>query len=319
MNSITRKLVLSVLTVVLTVIALGTTTFAWFTLTNTSVIQPFEAQVVSDTGIEVAVGAVGSDPIADLVWKTVITTQDIYDYIELTYDAPNINNPDGIREFRFTHVTTPDGVNFYDLNGLSTTSGYLEIPLHFRSDNEQKIMWEAVTLSSTPASYLTGVTFTDSSNTLRTAGGNFPANLADAMKISVTGIVNRGTTTSGTTAFENPAGGTNTYSGGFVNKDLRTNAGDGVPPYIGANGAQNFYYQSTNTLPSGSESVNTVATLTSLPADQLVLDMASGQVLTADAEYYGYVVVRVWFEGWDAEGYNALLGRMISISLRFGV
>jgi hypothetical protein len=47
--------------------------------------------------------------------------------------------------------------------------------------------------------------------------------------------------------------------------------------------------------------------------------MASGQVLTADAEYYGYVVVRVWFEGWDAEGYNGLLGRTLTISLRFGV
>lgn len=322
MNSITRKLVLSVLTVVLTVIALGTTTFAWFTLTNTSVIQPFQAQVVSDTGIEVAVGDVGSDPIADLVWKTVITTQDIYDYIEATYDSGNENPlwaPDGTREFRFTHVTTPNGYDFYDLNGLSTTSGYLEIPLHFRSDNEQQIMWEAVTLASTPASYLTGVTFVDSSGSTRTAGGSFPANLADAMKISVTGIVNRTLSTPGTTAFENPAGGTNTLSGGYSNKDLRTNAGDGVAPYIGTDGAQNFYYVSTNTLPTGSASVNTVATLTALPANQLVLDMASGQTLIADAEYYGYVVVRVWFEGWDAEGYNALLGRMIEVSLRFGV
>jgi len=303
MNSITRKLVLSVLTVVLTVIALGTTTFAWFTLTNTSVIQPFNAQVVSDTGIEVAIGSTAADPISGLVWKTVITTQDVYNYIESVY---------GVDAFRFGHVTTPNGYDFYDLNGLSTTSGYLEIPLHFRSDNEQQIMWEAVTLSSTAASYLTGVTFTDSSGTLRVAGGTFPANLSDAMKISVTGIVNRALTTQGTTAYENPAGGTNTYSGGLTNADL-TNGG------MGTNGAQNFYYQSTNTLPTGSASVNTVATLTSLPAGQLVLDMAANQALIADAEYYGYVVVRVWFEGWDAEGYNALLGRTISISLRFGV
>jgi len=56
MNKIARKLVLSILTVVLTVAALGTTTFAWFTLTNTSVVQPFQAQIVSDTGIEIAIG-----------------------------------------------------------------------------------------------------------------------------------------------------------------------------------------------------------------------------------------------------------------------
>ena len=302
MNSITRKLVLSVLTVVLTVIALGTTTFAWFTLTNTSVIQPFDAQVVSDTGIEVAIGAQNANPITELEWKTVITTQEIYDYIESVH---------GIDGFRFTHVTTPDGINFYDMNGVGTTSGYLEIPLHFRSDNEQEIRWNLVSLTSTPAAFLTGVSFTDSLGTPRVAGSTFNTNLSDAMKISVTGIVDRDLLTSGTTAYENAVGGTNTYSGNLSNADL-TNGG------IGANGAQNFYYQTTNTLPLGSASVNTVNTLTAL-TNNLVLDMASGQVLTADAEYYGYVVVRVWFEGWDAEGYNGLLGRTLTISLRFGV
>lgn len=301
MNSITRKLVLSILTVVLTVIALGTTTFAWFTLTNTSVIQPFNAQVVSDTGIEVAIGSSTADPLT-LQWRTVITTQEIYDYIESVH---------GVDGFRFTHVTTPNGYDFYDMNNVGVTAGYLEIPLHFRSDNEQQIRWNQVTLTSTPAAFTTGFTFVDSSNTTRVAGSSFNTNLADAMKVSVTGIVDRALLTSGTTAYENAAGGTNTYSGGLAAADL-TNGG------VGVNGAQNFYYQSTNTLPMGSNAVTTAATLTAL-ANNLVLDMASGQVATADAEYYGYVIVRVWFEGWDAEGYNGLLGRTVTISLRFGV
>jgi len=301
MNSITRKLVLSVLTVVLTVIALGTTTFAWFTLTNTSIIQPFEAQVVSDTGIEVAVGAANADPLT-LSWQTTITTQDIYDYVELAYPAG----------FEFTHVTTVDGINFVDMNGIGVGEGYLEIPLHFRSDNEQQIQWEQVSLTSTAANYRTGVTFTDSQGVQRLANSLFPTNLQDAMKISVTGITDRLLATSTTIAYENAAGGTNTYSGGFDGTVDLTNGG------IGANGAQNFYYQTTNTLPAGSNAVTTVSTVTSLN-NNLILDMASGQEATADAVYYGYVMVRVWFEGWDAEAYNGLLGRIITISLQFGV
>lgn len=305
MNSITRKLVLSILTVVLTVVALGTTTFAWFTLTNTSIIQPFEAQVVSDTGIEVAIGSATADPLT-LEWQTVITTQDIYDYMESVY---------GANAFRFTHVTTPNGHTFYDMSGVGITNGYLEIPLHFRSDNEQQIRWNQVSLTSTAAPYTTGVTFVDSSGTTRTAGSSFAVNLQDAMKISVTGIVDRALMTSGTTAYENAAGGTNTYSGGLANADL---SNGGQLTGIGTNGAQNYYYESTNTLPDGSTSVNTASTLTAL-ANNLVLDMASGSTATADAEYYGNVIVRVWFEGWDAEAYNALLSRIITISLRFGV
>ena len=299
MNTIARKLVLSVLTVVLTVIALGTTTFAWFTLTNTSVIQPFDAQVVADTGIEVAIGASNADPLT-LEWQTVITTQDIYDYMESVY---------GVDGFRFNHVSTTDGRNFTDLEGVGTTDGYLEIPLHFRSDNEQQINWTQVGLSSLASGWQTGVQFVDSQGVTRLANSTFSVNLMDAMKVSVTGIVDRALMTTGTTAFENPASATNTLSGGLSSADL-SNGG------VGDDGALNYYYEVTNTLPTGTASVSTVATVTSI-SNTLVLDMASGQSATADAEYYGNIVVRVWFEGWDAEAYNSLLGRIISISLRF--
>ncbi len=315
MNSITRKLVLSVLTVVLTVIALGTTTFAWFTLTNTSVIQPFEAQVVSDTGIEVAIGN-AADPLT-LTWKTVITTQDIYDYIESAYPAG----------FAFTHVTTVDGYTFTDMAGSSVTSGYLQIPLHFRSENEQNIIWNQVRLESTASAYRTGVQFVDSKGITRLANSEFPVNLQDAMKISVRGITERATSTYGVTAYENPISETNTLSGGFSNTDLRGTQETvlGVTNYIGVNGAQNFYYRSTNTLPGAevlpdgaSASVTTVPTLTAI-SSSLVLQMADNQEALVETKYYGSVMVYVWFEGWDAEAFNSLLGRRIIIALRFGV
>ena len=131
MNKIARKLVLSILTVVLTVAALGTTTFAWFTLTNTSVVQPFQAQIVSDTGIEIAVGQPTVSPL-DLNWVTTLTTAEITAYIEEAY----------LGAFKFNMVTTVDGAAFNALGIgalVPTTAGYLEIPLNFRSNTADRI------------------------------------------------------------------------------------------------------------------------------------------------------------------------------------
>ena len=300
MNRLARKLVLSVLSVVLTVVALGTTTFAWFTLTNTSVVQPFEAEIVADTGIEIAIGMPGIvDPLL-LNWKSVITTQDVYNFIDAAY-------PGG---FQFTHVSSENGRTFTDLEGATVTDGYLEIPLHFRSDNETEINWTQVMVSSPTASWITGVSFTDSLGNLRVAGGSFPVNAADAVRVSVSGNIAGSTAT---TAYENPASepARNTVLGGHTNEaSIFYNGG------IGANGSTNYYYQVNNALPTGAEDVTTVATETSITSTK-VLDMVTNPLMT-EATYYGVITVRIWLEGWDAEAYNSLLGRVITTSLRFG-
>ena len=69
-------------------------------------------------------------------------------------------------------------------------------------------------------------------------------------------------------------------------------------------------------LPGGIESVTTVTTTQSVVSIK-VLDLTSGSLATADAEYYGSIIINVWFEGWDAEGYNALLDSIVSLSMRF--
>jgi hypothetical protein len=307
MTNVTKKLVLSLVAVILTVIALGTTTFAWFTITNVASVQPFQAQVISDEGIEIAIGT--GDPLA-LEWKTTLTTQDIYNYLDSVY---------GANGFRFNHVTSPDGRNFYGLGtgttGNGTTEGYLSLPLHFRSDSTSEITWTQVILSGTQASFITRVGFTDSKGVDRAANSSLFVNPADAIRVSITGMVGGSTTT---VAYENPVSSTNTVLGGLINADLRGDQEDvlGVPTYIGVDGAQNYFYRSNAILPGGIEAVNVVSTVDMITSTK-ILDMSSNQILIADAEYYGTVTVHIWFEGWDAEGYNALLGRIISLSLRF--
>ena len=307
MSRMTKRLLLSIITVVLTIVALGSTTFAWFTITNIATVQPFQAQVISDQGIEIAIG---DDAPLTLEWKTTLTVQDIYDYINDAY---------GANTFRFNHVTTPDGRTFYSLGtgsqGNTTTEGFLRLPIHFRSDSTPEINLTQLVLSGAPSTFTTRVGFTDSKGVFRNANSALNVNPADAFRVSLTGAIGGVTTT---VAYENPSSETNTVLGGLAAADLRglTEDVQGIPTYIGVNGAQNYFYRSNAMLPGGIESVTTVTTTQSVVSIK-VLDLTSGSLATADAEYYGSIIINVWFEGWDAEGYNALLDSIVSLSMRF--
>ena len=306
MTKMTRKLILAVLTVVVTVVTLGTTTFAWFTLTNTSVIQNFEVDIIQDAGIEIAVAEIGT-PAENLQWRTTLTTAEILAFLDTKYAG----NP------QFTHVTSQNGRTFRTLGigaiGDVTTSGYIEIPLHFRSNSASEIAWDQVTLQSGIFNYRPAVPFIDSKGEPRSTAQTYPVDAADAMRISVTGMVVLDVDPEQVThVYENPTSATNTVLGGLSGADL-TNGG------VGVDGAVNFYYESTNTLPGGADSVTTVATITSLvPGTGVkVLTMTGGQSAIHQQEYYGSIVIRIWLEGWDAEALNGILGRVVTTGFRF--
>ncbi|MDX9691115.1 MAG: hypothetical protein RBT45_01590 [Acholeplasmataceae bacterium] len=298
MTKMTRKLLLAVLTVVVTIATLGTTTFAWFTLTNTSVIQNFNANVITDAGIEIALADFSTLP-EDLVWKTTLTTDDILDYMEFKYGA----------NFAFNHVTSPDGVNFNELGlgdplnpGVGTSSGFIALPIHFRSSTATEINWTQVTLSAPDISWRTPIGFTNSKNVTLANNATYDTNAADAMRVSVTGDL-AGVPT--TVAYENPVSATNTVLGAVTDANLTT-----------AVGAVDYYFQVTNTYPGGIQDVTTVDTVTTVTSIK-VIDMTTGNIPVHEQEYYGTLTIRIWFEGWDAEALNALLGRTITAGFRF--
>jgi hypothetical protein len=311
MNSITRKLVLSILTVVLTVVALGTTTFAWFTLTNTAVVQPFQAEITSDTGIEVALGIPTTGEEDELNWVTTLTTTAIQDYIEAAFGEA----------FTFTHVTTANAIDFETLGTVDmtgTTSGYLTIPLNFRSNSANRILWSTVSLSSGLASWQADVAFTGAKGASYIAGASLEIDAADSFRVAVIGNVGGATNVVG---YENPDSTTNVVlDGDGVAMDLsgltEDHDNDVLTPEvnIGVNGAMNYFYRKNASLPFGVNAVTVLDTIQAL-AENPVLDMASSE--TAGAAYYGQVLIRVWLEGWDANAYNSVLGRMITASFVF--
>ncbi|BCR36245.1 hypothetical protein [Mariniplasma anaerobium] len=315
MTKITRKLLLSIITVVLTVVALGTTTFAWFTLTNTSAIQPFEADIVADSGIEVALGAHddGLNNPNSLNWVTTLTTEAIQTYIESEYNAGRIV---------FNHVTTTDGVNFMTLGALSmtaTTNGYLEIPLNFRSDTANQIDWTSVGITSDADPWTIDVAFTDFGDVPRTTPGTVNVDASNAMRIA---MISEAAYGGHTVAYEKPATAANHVLG--VGGDLRGPLSniDGIlgnaDDYLGTGGSMNYYYEKNNTLPFGADAVVTLATQTVI-SDDLVIEMVdvSGDPIDYQADFFGQVMIRVWLEGWDANTFNSVLSRTISVQFVF--
>lgn len=308
MTKITRKLLLSIITVVLTVVALGTTTFAWFTLTNTSAVQPFEAEIVADSGIEVALGAhtTGSTNPTSLNWVTTLTTEAVEAYIEAEYNAGRIV---------FNHVTTADGVNFMTLGALAmtgTSSGYLEIPLNFRSDTANTITWTSVSIASTPENWTVDVSFTDFGGTARIAGSTVSVDASNGMRIAMLSEAAYG---SHLVAYEKPGTAANHVLGtGGDLSELVASSADG----FGNPGAMNYYYQKNNVLPFGATAVTTLATQTIIDND-VVITMANVSASPTDyqADFFGQVMIRIWLEGWDANTFNSVLSRTISTQFIF--
>ncbi len=316
MSSITRKMFLSILAVVLTVFALGTTTFAWFTLTNTSTIQPFEAQIVADSGIEVALGAhatVYANP-EDANWVTTLTTETVEAYLNDTYGNQQI----------FNHVTTADGVNFFTLGSsamTSTSSGYIELPLNFRSDTANQINWTTIALTSASYNWTIDVNFTGVGDVALTSGGTLAVDASNGMRIAMLSDASYG---SFTVAYEKPASAANValntggdLRGTLVDPDSTPASGDEY--YPGVAGAMSYYYAKNSTLPFGVDAVTTLSTMTDLGSGQPVITMADVSASGSDfgAQYYGQVTVRIWLEGWDANTYNSILSQMVTSAFTF--
>ncbi|MBN2300653.1 MAG: hypothetical protein JXC31_05650, partial [Acholeplasmataceae bacterium] len=288
---------------------------------NTAVVQPFEAQIVADTGIEVALGmpdtGAGED-LFDLEWVTSLETADISAYITSAYGGG----------FRFNHVTTSDGVNFFTLGvaGLiGTSEGYLELPLHFRSNSANAINWSAVSLTGDSLSWVSDVEFMGATGVSYPSGSSFTVNAADSMRVAIQEVIGSRTTPAAI-GYENAGGGSNIYLGdGSVHyysdgvtaapaHDFsdRTTLGDG----LGAAGSYNYYHEKTGNLPVGSDAVNTMVTQVTVAGTQ-VLGMNSGSTASAGADYYGQIVIRIWLEGYDQNSYNSILARLVTASLTF--
>lgn len=282
-----KKLLLSIIAVVVTVAALGTSTFAWFTLSNRATVGSFNAEISSGDGIEVNLEGQNN-------WYTDIPNNIMQAYINPTSGTAAI-------AFRkFTDITSVDGKTMKTLAGANAnTAGYVEFKLNFRSENQTKIYWTGTTLTGNTINWTSDADFTDAYGNAVVSGSTIDVNPASATRVSI----EAGSTVH---VFENPESAN-------VNKVL------GTTPI--ANGSV-AYYNKKNTLNQITIPVlsPTVASFTSFDNTDLNDVDNDRELLTLafDGDYFtGQVTVRVWIEGWDADTYNAILNGKINVALSF--
>lgn len=108
-----RKLTIIIVMVLLTVVALGTSTYAWFTLNNIAKVDQIEMGITSGVGIEVSLDG--------KTWYNILDSDKI---------------ADKIKDVKFESVTTSDGINMHTLDrGNAANNTYIKFDIYFRASN----------------------------------------------------------------------------------------------------------------------------------------------------------------------------------------
>ena len=340
MRKLTQKLVLSVVTMALVVVALGTSTFAWFTLQNTASLGNFTADVTAGEGIEVSLGtftrAAGvdgnlytSDDVityelgASPTWYTTIPGTVIEDRLELMYGS----------QLTLKDVTSDDGkiMNRRDLVlGFTQVDGYtgnfIELKLWFRSSSAKTITLDNLVITGDSKPWKVDTAhkaantnaFTDAADL--GVGTNIRVAAWTAARVSVFGSTLGG-------VYQRAAVSGTSFEDTVYNSDVLPEVSYELNKQFGA---ASYYAVKTNgaIVAPVSDPINTtIPDAVKLDATGKIngtaADAVIGQnlvVLTgADNVFTGQITVRVWIEGWDADLYDAIFKTNLSVSMKFGV
>ena len=304
MNKLMRKLSISILAVVFAVVAMGATTFAWFTITNTAKINQFEVQVTAGSGFEIAVTTVGGVPSA---WKSTITKAEVEDAIGNVV-LKDLTSADGATFYPISEIGVDvNGTDDYKL-GAAATDGYAEFDIHFRSKAvgtvklnmaETDITSEGKTKVADVAfaeAYTAGESFTETSNVK-----------AYAMNAARMAIIE-----SSIPVILEKAGAT-----ANVADTLDNTVGFGTAHAKGALA----YYIAKNQIGTTSMDLSEVGngpnTVKFLDTAYNTAVASIGPEKDANDWYTGKITVRIWLEGWDAECLNVIFSDTLQVKIQF--
>src|SRR5690554_6668664 len=303
MSKLSRKAILAVLSLVLTFVALGATTFAWFSLGTTAVVNPFDLEVRGSEGLEIQFGGYdknGTITGADTQWFSTLNSGRMNAWL---------TGPDGIFEDgKLEAVTSDNGTTFSKLedvtsDGTVTTTGavantdYVEFILNFRTKTPNAHLdITDVVFDSTAHSWEADVNYknehehnvdVDTEATVENLYVHYAA------RMSVTGAAT-------TTTFQAP----NPESGTNIGFDLDKGAHNyvavkhGLPTLVGPDTTHTDYVDGAND--SGTKE-----------------DIVAFSTDDTGGYYTASVTIRVWIEGWDGNAYDALFDKNFSLAFKF--
>ena len=201
--------------------------------------------------------------------------------------------------FRFVDLTTTDGINIKDIAGISASGGYIEFDLEFLTGAVYKYIYLTELNLTTPVatSWIAETTVGGV-----TIGDEMKARLSDAMRISVTN------STSTTKIFE---------------KGVTTNGVDEFPNTTGFGGFALAYYQVMGTSLTAPAARGDIALGTNGVTLTYLSTSSTTNVPIHDLDesynHYEKMTIRIWFEGWDGEAFNAVASGLVNIDFSFRV
>lgn len=308
MRKITRKLLVSIFAITLSMFALGTATFAWFTLTDTATVSQFSANITSSDGIEVSLGTDNS------AFYTSVPLSAVINYL---------NGAGYGDSFKMNHITSTDGKVFQDMRGEAknnpTADGYIEIPMRIRSlsSNVPIYLSKNSGLSSDAKTWISDADFTNSKGKEVSAGQSLNYFIANAARFSVSSLAGENETVKLVYELPENAYGSETnveYGNKVLNQTPQLNGA--VHYYNQKNGLNsditNNHENYTGLKYYEAEVAKSITTFVNQDPILVLSDVAE-----EDGYYYGIIYVRIWVEGWDPDCFDALLNSTLKIDLQF--
>lgn len=297
MKNLSKKLLLSILSIALVVIALGTSTFAWFTLSNQASVGEFNVEVTAGEGMELSLDGT--------TWYSAIPA-DVMQAKVKTLFGTNINGENPVLNI----VTSKDLTLFQKLSinntlvNATANADYLSIVIHVRAIGLNDIYVTTVGLAGTDFDWTPDISFLGAKQNLITPTNILVTNPADAARV---GIVPVGEATPVTFpfAFQNPMSTTNTV----LESTIPTSVDGGQAAYYFAkNGIEVI------TPKTVFEAVTTIDQ-TLATGGVKILALTTGAV--GETYNTGKFNLLVWYEGCDPDTYNSISGKPVRISLSF--
>lgn len=331
MKNLSKKALLSILSLVLTFVALGATTFAWFSLGTTATVNEFEVEVKGGEGLEIQLD--GSND-----WYSVLNTEMITKYIRDKYNA-QVDTADEMEagdNFVMDALTSKDGISFYGYNfsgndlehrevhdEATANKDYIQLKFKLRTESLKAINISSLIVSEEESDpdnnfkWPVDLGFTlardkafKSPGDETTEADKIEARLSDALRVS---FVVGENPTEGIVFEKDDSGTSNTNTIGTV-YDLESNIG----------GFEYFARKLGYSNESGI-TLNPAADWKPVDPDETERfgPNLTKKLFSASASGEGYrefeVTVNIWFEGYDNEAFDAVLDQLVKIQMAFSL
>lgn len=308
MLNLRKKLLVSVFTLMIAVVAVATTTYAWFTMGTTTNVSNIGMGVQSAEGLMIRVESVNGEGYSDgdslYEWRTAVDLSTVFTSTNTLLKPVSMAN-------RLSAPTGTVANKLYSLgfdasNAVTykeATGGYIEITFGFYSMTALNVRFETITPKTVGSySFTTPVAYAGSGDfgedTYNKGDAITNARLANAIRIATT------------------TGGSD-YS---IINPLAYDSGE--KEYGTWGGAALSFFNVTNSIEITSTpaeynyditGVDQAAAIAALQAKTLTT--LSG--IDSGAGYFGSVTVLIWLEGWDADCFNPVILDKANLNFQF--